>query len=129
MPILTNLGERKQKTYTKVLPKSAIGQALAYSITRWKERMLYTTDGKLHIDKNPVKRSIRPVAVGRKKLLFCGSHEAAYQSAMLYSLMCTCKLDGINPFVYLKDILTPISLHPVKKVDELIWHNWEITSI
>lgn len=126
VPVLEALGEWMKKACTEVLPKSAMGQALAYSITRWKELMVYASDGKLHIDNNPVERSIRPVAVGRKNYLFCGSHEAAQRSAMLYSLMGTCKLHGINPFIYLKDVLTRIALHPVNKVGELLPHHWKL---
>jgi hypothetical protein len=65
------------------------------------------------------------VDVGRKNHLFCGSHEAAQRSALLYSLMGTCKLHAVNPFVYLKDVLTPIASHPVNKVGELLPHNWK----
>ena len=53
-----------QQAYVEVLPKSAIGKALAYSIERWEQLMIYTTDGKLNIDNNPVERAIRPVAIG-----------------------------------------------------------------
>lgn len=125
VPILTHLGEWMQKAYPEVLPKSAMGLALAYSLKRWKELMVYTTDGKLQIDNNPVERSIRAVAVGRKNHLFCGSHEAAQRSAMLYSLMGTCKLYEVNPFIYLKDVLTRIAMHPVNKVSELLPNQWE----
>ena len=89
-----------KQAYTEVLPKSVIGKALAYSITRWDALSLYTTDGKLNIDNNPVENAIRPVAIGRKNYLFAGSHEAAQRSAMLYSLLGTCKLHGINPFTW-----------------------------
>ena len=125
IPILTHLGEWMQRTYQEVLPKSAMGLALAYSIKRWRELIIYTSDGKLAIDNNPVERSIRAVAVGRKNHLFCGSHEAAQRSAMLYSLMGTCKLHEVNPFIYLKDVLTRIAMHPVNKVSELLPHYWE----
>ena len=125
VPILNSLGQWMQTAYAEVLPKSAIGQALAYSISRWKELMLYTSDGKLQIDNNGVERCIRGVAVGRKNYLFCGSHEAAQRSAMLYSLMGTCKLQGVNPFIYLKDILTRIASHPIDKVSELLPHHWK----
>jgi hypothetical protein len=64
------------------------------------------------------------VAVGRKNYLFCGSHEAAQRSAMLYSLMGTCKLHGINPFVYLNDVLTRIAAYPVNKINDLLPHHW-----
>jgi len=56
----------------------------------------------LNIDNNPVENSIRPVALGRKNYLFCGSHEAAQRSAMLYSLLGTCKMHGIEPYAALK---------------------------
>jgi transposase len=109
-----------QQAYTEVLPKSAIGMALAYSIQRWPRLMIYATDGKLNIDNNPVENCIRPVAVGRKNYLFAGNHEAAQRSAMLYSLMGTCKLHNINPFSWLKNILEIIPSHPINKIQELL---------
>jgi transposase len=124
VPILNALEAWMQKAYTEVLPKSAIGLALAYSVSRYKELVLYTSEGKLNIDNNPVERCLRGVAVGRKNYLFCGSHEAAQRSAMLYSLMGTCKLHGINPFIYLKDVLTRIAAYPVNRVSDLLPHHW-----
>jgi hypothetical protein len=104
----------------KVLPKSAIGKALGYSLQHWKELVTYTTDGHLNIDNNPVENSIRPVALGRKNYLFAGSHEDAKRSAMLYSLMGTCKMNGINPFDYLKDVLQRIGKHPINQIELLL---------
>ena len=125
LPVLESLGKWMKETYLKVLPKSAIGKALGYSIARWPELMLYATDGKLNIDNNPVENSIRPVAIGRKNYLFAGSHEAARRSAMLYSLMGTCKLHGINPFIWLRDVLKRIPTHPINKIEDLLPHNWQ----
>ncbi|MGK2862890.1 MAG: IS66 family transposase [Chitinophagaceae bacterium] len=125
VPILESLGTWMKETYIKSLPKSAIGKALGYSISRWPELMIYTTDGKLNIDNNPVENSIRPVAIGRKNYLFAGSHEAAKRSAMLYSLMGTCKLHGINPFIWLRDVLQRIANHPINKIEELLPQNWK----
>ena len=115
-PILQSLGAWMKQAYTEVLPKSVIGKALGYSIARWDALSLYTTHGKLNIDNNPVENAIRPVAIGRKNYLFAGSHEAAQRSAMLYSLLGTCKLHGINPFTWLKDVLSRIGTHRVKKL-------------
>ena len=125
VPVLESLGRWMKETYVKVLPKSAISKALGYSISRWPELMLYATDGKLNIDNNPVENSIRPVAIGRKNYLFAGSHEAAKRSAILYSLMGTCKLHGINPFIWLRDVLQRIATHPINKIEELLPHNWK----
>src|SRR3954471_20120349 len=124
MPVLKSLGEWMKDQYVEVLPKSTIGKALGYSIERWKELMVYATDGKLNIDNNPVENSIRPVAVGRKNYLFAGSHQAAQRSAMLYSLLGTCKLHRINPFTWLKEVLQTIPDHPINKVSDLFPHNW-----
>lgn len=125
VPVLESLGKWMKETYLKVLPKSAIGKALGYSISRWRELMLYATDGKLNIDNNPVENQVRPVAIGRKNYLFAGSHEAAKRSAMLYSLMGTCKLHGINPFIWLRDVLQRIASHPINKIEDLLPHNWK----
>ena len=127
IPILQQLDKWMKEQYVMVLPKSAIGKALGYSIERWKELMIYAGDGKLNIDNNPVENSIRPVAIGRKNYLFAGSHEAAGRSAMLYSLLGTCKLHGINPFLWLRDTLNRIATHHINKIEELLPHNWKPT--
>lgn len=124
-PLLEQLGQWIKQQYIKVLPQSPIGKALGYSIERWKELMIYTTNGKLNIDNNPVENSIRPVAIGRKNYLFAGSHEAAQRSAMLYSLLGTCKLHGINPFIWLRDVFQRIANHPINKIEELLPQNWK----
>lgn len=124
VPILLNFEQWMKQEYVKVPPKSAIAKALGYSIGRWKELMVYTTDGKLNIDNNPVENSIRPVAIGRKNYLFAGSHEAAKRSAMLYSLLGTCKLNGVNPTAWLTDVLKRIASHPINKIQELLPQNW-----
>ena len=111
-----------QQQYVQVLPQSLIGKAIAYSLQRWERLSRYTEDGRLSIDNNPVENSIRPVARGRKNYLFAGSHEAAKRSAMLYSLLGTCKMHGIEPYTWLKDVLQTIVDHPTNKISELLPH-------
>jgi transposase len=125
LPILESLGSWMKQAYTQVLPRSVIGKALGYSIERWDALCLYTTDGKLNIDNNPVENAIRPVAIGRKNYLFAGSHEAAQRSAMLYSLLGTSKLHDVNPFNWLKTVLSNIATHPINRIHELLPHNWQ----
>jgi len=124
-PILEGLGSWMQQQYVQVLPKSAIGKALAYSIERWHKLSLYITDGRLKIDNNPVENSIRPVALGRKNYLFAGSHEAAKRSGMLYSLLGTCKMHGIEPYGWLKEVLQRIADHPINKIQDLLPHRYK----
>lgn len=123
VPILTSLGEWMKEQYIQVTPKSTIGKALSYSIERWKRLSLYTENGMLNIDNNPVENSIRPVALGRKNYLFAGSHEAARRSGMLYSLLATCRMNGIEPYTWLKNMLEKIPSHPINKIKDLLPHH------
>ena len=125
VPILQRLAEWMQKEQANVLPKSPIGKALAYCIKRWEKLCRYTENGMLSIDNNPVENAIRPVALGRKNYLFCGSAEAAQRTAMLYSLLGCCKMQGINPYEWLKDVLTRLPMHPINKIKELLPHHWK----
>jgi transposase len=123
-PILDSLGKWMKEQYIHVMPKSSTGKALGYSIERWEKLCRYTEDGMLNIDNNPVENSIRPVALGRKNYLFAGSHQAARRSGMLYSLLGTCKMHGIEPYTWLKDVLHRIATQPINKISELLPHHW-----
>lgn len=82
-------------------------------------------DGKLNIDNNPAENSIRPVALGRKNYLFTGSHEAAKRSGMLYSLLGACKMHGVEPYNWLKNVLHRIADHPIDKMQHLLPHQYK----
>lgn len=125
VPILEEMGRWLQQQYAQTLPQSLIGKAIAYSLQRWKRLSAYVNDGRLNIDNNPVENSIRPVALGRKNYLFAGGHEAAKRSGMLYSLLGTCKMHGIEPYGWLKDVLCRIADHPVNRVAELLPHRYK----
>jgi transposase len=124
VPILQQLGEWMISQYQQVLPKSPIGKALAYSIKRWDKLSAYAHNGILLPDNNKIENSVRPVALGRKNYLFAGSHEAARRSAMLYSLLGTCKLHSINPQTWLCDVITKIASHPISKINLLLPQYW-----
>ena len=123
VPLLTSLGAWMKEQYQTILPKSGTGEALAYAIKRWETLSRYTEDGALNIDNNPVENSIRPVALGRKNYLFAGSHEAAARSGMLYSLLGTCKMHGIEPYGWLKKVLLQIPEWPINQVHLLLPHH------
>jgi hypothetical protein len=96
---MDELGAYVVKEYKKVLPKSAIGKAFHYLAARYNKFYEYLQNGRLEIDNNLVlvENSIRPVALGRKNYLFAGSHAGAERAAVVYSLLGSCKLQGINP--------------------------------
>ena len=125
IPVLKELKEWMAAEYPKVLPSSAIGNAIAYSLKRWEKLCVYATDGRLCIDNNPVENAVRPVAIGRKNYLFAGSHEAAQRAAMIYSLLATCRLHNINPYTWLKDVLIRMPDYDVKNLAELLPQNWK----
>jgi transposase len=125
IPILKELGAWMKEKYMQVLPRSAIGKALAYSLKRWDKLSLYATTSECNIDNNPVENSIRAVALGRKNYLFAGSHDAAQRAAMFYSLLATCKNYNLNPYDWLHDVLNRIATHPHKRIMELLPQNWK----
>jgi transposase len=101
-------------------PSSPIRGAIEYALERWEKFTVYAGTDILDIDNNKVENAIRPVTIGRKNYMFAGSHEAAQRSAMLYSLLRTCKAHGINPFDWLTDVLGRIHTHPVSRIRELL---------
>ena len=94
------------------LPESAIGIAFAYTLNLWPRLARYIEDGRFFIDNNLIENSIRSVALGRKNYLFAGSHEAAQQAAILYSLPASCKINNVEPFAWLKRTLEIIHDYP-----------------
>ena len=125
VPLMDALGQWLVNEYPTVLPKSAIGKAFHYLIARYNKIYIYLQDGRLEIDNNLIENSIRPVALGRKNYLFAGSHSGAEKAAMVYSLLGSCKLQDINPYDYLKDILESLPEHPVNRLYELLPPNWK----
>ena len=104
----------------QVLPKSAIGGAIAYTLNLWPRLIRYVDDGRYEIDNNLVENSIRPVALGRKNYMFAGSHEGAKRAAMMYSFLGTCKRNNVEPFAWLKNVLTVIPDWSIQRLDELL---------
>jgi transposase len=81
-------------------------------------------DGVYEIDNNIIENAIRPLALGRKNYLFAGSHDAAQRAAMMYSFFATCKVNDIEPFEWLTDVLNRIPDHKANKLNELLPSNW-----
>lgn len=104
----------------QVLPKSAIGIAIAYTLNLWPRLIRYLDDGRYEIDNNLIENSIRPVALGRKNYLFAGSHEGAQRAAMMYSFLGTCKINEVEPFDWLSKVLNRIPDHSIQHLEELL---------
>ena len=119
-PVLNEMGVWLREQIVLVPPKSAIGVAMAYTLNLWPRLVRYIDDGRFHIDNNLIENSIRPVALGRKNYLFAGSHEAAQQAAVIYSVLATCKLHGVEPFAYLTKTLSVIPDFPANQLLTLL---------
>jgi transposase len=120
LPKLNELHAWMTEQYRAVTPKSPIGKALEYSLKRWKELILFTTNGQLEIDNNRIENEIRPIALGRKNYLFAGSHESAQRIAMIYSLLASCKANGIDPCKWLTHVLEELPNRTVNNIEDLL---------
>ena len=107
------------------LPKSPWGKATKYSLGLWPRLIRYLDEGRVEIDNNLVENTVRPLAIGRRNYLFAGSHDAAQRAAVVYSLLGTCKLHGVNAHEWLTDVFERIPTHPAKRVAELLPHHWQ----
>jgi transposase len=125
-PILNTIKEWLGQECLQVLPKSLMGKAIGYMLNQWPKLQNYLLDGRLEIDNNLVENAIRPVALGRKNYLFAGSHEGAKRAALVYSLVATAKLHDVEPFEYLKDIISRIADYPYQQITDLLPANWKI---
>ncbi len=120
VPILNKLEDWLIDQSLKVLPKSAIGIAVNYTKNLWPRLRRYVDDGRFQIDNNQIENTIRPVALGRKNYMFAGSHQGARNAAVIYSLLATCKLRGVEPFEWLTNTLTVIPDYPANQVHKLL---------
>lgn len=107
--------------------RSPIGKAMAYFSEREKQLSVFLGDGMLLMDTNLIENSIRPIALGRNNYLFAGSHDAAQNAAIIYSLFATCKLHEVNAYEWLKHVLTVMPTFPASRIKELLPQNWSQT--
>ena len=104
---------------------SATAKAIDYSLKRWAALIHYIDDGQVPIDNNWIENRIRPIALGRKNWLFAGSLRAGQRAAAIMSLIQSAKLNGHDPFAYLKDVLSRLPTQPYSKISELLPHRWQ----
>src|SRR5215471_14553461 len=119
-PLLESLKQWLEETLVKLSKKSDTSVAVRYALGRWEALLRYCDDGRLEIDNNAAERSLRAVALGRKNYLFAGSDRGGESAAVLYSLIGTAKLNGIDPEAYLRNLLSRIAEHPINRITELL---------
>ena len=124
-PILDVFKKWLDQTLMSVSQAGGLGRALKYTLNNLQALNWYIEDGRLNIDNNPAEQKMRNIAVGRKNYLFFGSHAGGTRAAIVYSLIETCKANGVDPFAYLSDIFGRIGEHPNQQLDELLPYNWK----
>jgi transposase len=124
-PIAETLRQWLVRQRGQVPDGSATAKAIQYSLGRWAALMRYLEDGDLPIDNNWVENRIRPVALGRTNWLFAGSLRAGQRAAVIMSLIQSAKLNGHDPYRYLKDVLERLPTQPPSRLQELLPHCWQ----
>ena len=109
----------------RVLPKSTLGNAVRYLLNEYTALVGYLRDGRFEIDSNLVENDVRPSAVGKKRWLFIGHPDAGWRSAVIYTLIQSCRRYGINPQEYLTDVLERLPSMTSSQVRELLPANWK----
>jgi len=123
-PIAEKLRAWLDRKLEQVPEGSATSKAIRYSLRRWDALMRYLDDGNLPIDNNWLENRIRPIAIGRNNWLFAGSARAGRRAAVVMSLIQSARLNGLDPYVYLRDVLERLRLTPEHRLVELMPHVW-----
>jgi transposase len=127
-PLLDSMKTWLEATLAKLSRKSDTAAAIRYALSRWPALTRYVDDGHLEIDNNAAERALRVVALGRKNYLFAGSNAGGQRAAAIYSLLGSAKLNGLDPELYLHNVLDRIADHPISRINELLPWNVEFSS-
>ena len=125
VPLVEDFGAWLQEQRLRLSAKSRLGEKLGYVHNHWNGLQTFLTDGRVEIDSNSVENLIRPIALNRKNALFAGHDEGGKAWGRIASLIETCKINGVEPFAYLKAILEAIAAgHPQNRIDDLLPWNF-----
>jgi transposase len=125
VPILATFHSWLVEQRDQVLPKSPMAEAIGYALNNWQALIRYTEAGFLSIDNNVSEREMKRIAIGRKNWLFVGSENGGHTAAVLFSFTSTCHRLGIDPWAYLKDVLTRLPALPAAQLAELLPDRWQ----
>ncbi|WP_256207253.1 MULTISPECIES: transposase [unclassified Pseudomonas] len=116
--------DKRAASLPAFVPLQPMPKTLDYSLKRWVALTRYLDDGAVPIDNNPVENTIRPWALGRSNWLFAGSLRSGKRAAAIMSLIQSARMNGHDPFEYLKDVLTRLPTQKASAIDQLLPHRW-----
>lgn len=117
-PILSSLKDRLFAWHDQLLPKHPMAEAVGYALRQWDELKVFTTDGAVPIDNNESEREMKRVCLNRKNSLFVGNERGGQTAAILSSLTSTCRRHGIDPQLYLTQLLANLPATPVSRLPD-----------
>ena len=123
-PLVDELKVYMREQAAKLSRGHDLVKAIQYMLNRWPAFTLFLDDGRVCMSNNAAERGLRGVALGRKSWFFCGSDRGGRRAAAMYSLIVTCKMNGVDPQAWLADVLARIAGHPAHRLDELLPWNW-----
>jgi hypothetical protein len=126
-PLLESLGTWLRAMHATLSVKSRLAGAIQYTLARWAALTRYVDDGRIEIDNNAAERAIRALVLGRRNYLFAGSDAGGETAARLYSLIGSCRLNGIDPHLYLRYVLERIPEHAINRIEELL--PWRVAGL
>jgi len=126
VPLLDDLRDWLTAQRRRLSAKNALARAIQYTLSRWEALMRFAGDGRLAIDNNVAERALRTIAITRKNFLFLGSEPGGERAAILYTVLETAKLNGLDPEAYLADVIDRMAKgHPINRLAELLPWNWQ----
>jgi transposase len=125
-PICRRIHRVLQRWYLnrRFLPKGSMGKAVSYALGQWESLEVYLQEPEIEIDNNLVENAIRPTALGKKNWLFFGDAEAGERSAIIYSIIESCRRHGIEPYTYLHDVLTRLPSMTNRQIKDVVPKAW-----
>jgi transposase len=127
-PVVTDLVAWMRAQRGKLSRHSDVGKAMDYMLKRWDTFTRFLHDGRICLTNNAAERALRGIALGRKSWLFAGSDRGGERAAVMYTLIQTARLNGIDPHAWLADVLARINDHDVQRLDQLLPWNWKKTA-
>ena len=123
--IWAQIKPRLEALQPTMLPQSPLGKAVKYALAEWEAWQSYLRDGRLEIDNNLTENAIRPTAVGKKNYLFIGHPDAGWRSAVIYSVIVSCRRRKIDPWIYLRDVFTRLPAATNQQIPDLVPARWQ----
>jgi hypothetical protein len=128
-PLLDDFRRWLDQKLATLSAKSDTAAAIRYALSRWRALTRYVDDGLIEIDNSSAERALRAVALGRRNYLFAGADSGGDRAAAIYSLVGSAKLNGLDPELYLRHILTRIAQHPINRIRELLPWNIQTDTV